>query len=101
MLYLSTYLFSSSCIYKISLAIHTHQTLHTKGTTYIIGRRRTSVPLCSYNDSHVFDLCAIGTRQYLIPIVVRREAVYRERWKTRTQGRFCKNENGRTDKNRI
>ena len=26
---------------------------------------------------------------------------YRERWKTRTQGRFCKNENGRTDKNRI
>ena len=35
--------------------------LHTKGTTYIIGRRRTSVPLCPDNDSHAFDLCAIGT----------------------------------------
>ena len=30
------------------------------------------------------------------PIVVRKEAVYRERRKTRTQGRLCKN--GRTNK---
>ena len=37
--------------------------------------------------------------QYLIPIAVRTETVYRERWKTRTQGRLCKN--GRTDANRI
>ena len=28
-----------------------------------------------------------------------RKAVYRERWKTRTQGRLCKN--GRTDESRI
>ena len=27
----------------------------------IIGRRRTSVSLCPDNDSHAFDLCAIGT----------------------------------------
>ena len=34
-----------------------------------------------------------------IPIAVRKEAVYRERWKTQTQGRLCKN--GRTDESRI
>ena len=76
-----------------------HQPLHTKWTVYIIRRWRTSIPLCSYNDSNAFNLCAIGTWQYLIPIAVRKEAVYRERWKTRTQDRLCKN--GRTDENRI
>ena len=35
--------------------------MFVNGTAYIIGRRRKSVPLCSYNDSHAFDLCAIGT----------------------------------------
>ena len=34
--------------------------MFVNGTAYIIGRRRKSVPLCSYNDSHAFDLCAIG-----------------------------------------
>ena len=33
------------------------------------------------------------------PMAVRKEAVYRERWKTLTQGRLCKN--GRTDESRI
>ena len=37
--------------------------------------------------------------RYLIPIAVRKEVVYRERWEARTQGRLCKN--GRTDESRI
>ena len=37
--------------------------------------------------------------RYLIPIAVRKEAVYRERWEARTQGRLSKNDTARTFSN--
>ena len=45
------------------------------GTAYIIGRWRKSVPLCPDNDNHAFNLCAIGTWQYLIPIAVTKSTI--------------------------